>query len=368
MLTTKYLIDALLDFFLVQTYGNPNVTYAWYAGNTGVTNRSGRFIASHIGHTGLICFGAGANTLFELARYNPALPMGEQGMVSLPHLATYGLGGCENGILTDPYTITVVAVFHLIFSAVYAGGAMLHSFRYKEKLGDYPQGSRPRKFEFSWDDPDRLTSILGHHLLFLALGNVQFVEWAKYHGIYDPAIGAVRQVQYNLDLQMIWNHQIDWLSISSLEDVMGGHAFLAFFMSAGAIWHIFSKPFGEFTEFKGKGLLSAEFVLSTSLAGASYIAFVAAFWASMNTTIYPADLYGDVLKLQLDFAPYFADTDTSLVGDIHSARAWLSNFHYYLGFFYLQGHLWHGLRAMGFDFKRVEKLFDTFERKETTLN
>lgn len=262
----------------------------------------------------------------------------------------------------------VVAVLHLIFSAVYAGGAMLHSFRYKEKLGDYPQGSRPNKFEFSWDDPDRLTSILGHHLLFLALGNVQFVEWAKYHGIYDPAIGAVRQVQYNLDLQMIWNHQIDFLSISSLEDVMGGHAFLAFFMSAGAIWHIFSKPFGEFTEFKGKGLLSAEFVLSTSLAGASYIAFVAAFWASMNTTIYPADLYGDVLKLQLDFAPYFADTDTSLVGDIHSARAWLSNFHYYLGFFYLQGHLWHGLRAMGFDFKRVEKLFDTFERKETTLN
>ena len=132
----------------MQTYGNPNVTYAWYAGNSGVTNRSGRFIASHIGHTGLICFGAGANTLFELARYDSALPLGQQGMVSLPHLAGIGIGGIENGVITDSYGMLVVAVLHLIFSAVYAGGAMLHSFRYKEKLGDYPQGSRPRKFDF----------------------------------------------------------------------------------------------------------------------------------------------------------------------------------------------------------------------------
>ena len=347
----------------MQTYGNPNVTYAWYAGNTGVTNRSGRFIASHIGHTGLICFGAGANTLFELARYNPSLPMGEQGLVSLPHLATYGLGGCENGVLTDPYAITVVAVFHLIFSAVYAGGAMLHSFRYKEKLEDYPAGSRPNKFAFDWNDPNRLTSILGHHLIFLALGNVQFVEWAKYNGIYDPAVGAVRQVQYNLDLGAIWNHQIDWLSISSLEDIMGGHAFLAFFMTAGGIFHIMTSNFGEYTEFKGKGLLGAEWVLSTSLAGAAYTAFVAAFWASTNTTIYPTELYGQVLNLKLEIAPYFLDTQT-LADGTSSGRAWLSNFHYYVGFFYLQGHLWHGLRAMGFDFKRIGKMFDNLENNQ----
>ena len=352
----------------MQTYGKTDVTYAWYAGNSGVTNRSGRFIASHIGHTGLICFGAGANTLFELARYDSALPIGDQGFVVLPHLAGLGIGGIENGVITDSYGMLVVAVFHLIFSAVYAGGAMLHSFRYKEDLGEYPQGSRPNKFDFKWDDPDRLTFILGHHLLFLGLGCVQFVEWAKYHGIYDPAMGVVRKVEYNLYLSMVWNHQIDFLTINSLEDVMGGHAFLAFFLSAGAVWHIFSKPFGEYTEFKGKGLLSAEFVLSTSLAGAAFIAFVAAFWASMNTTIYPTDLYGGPLNIELNFAPYFSDTDPLFGGDVHSARSWLSNFHFYLGFFYLQGHFWHGLRAMGFDFKRVEKLFDQLESNEISLN
>ena len=55
----------------MQTYGNPDVTYGWWAGNSVVTNRSGRFIASHVGHTGLICFAAGGSTLWELARYSP---------------------------------------------------------------------------------------------------------------------------------------------------------------------------------------------------------------------------------------------------------------------------------------------------------
>ena len=85
----------------MQTYGDPNVSYAWYAANAGaVTNKSGRFISSHIAHTGLICFGAGANTLFELARYNPDVPMGAQGLVVLPHLAGLGLGGISNGVFT----------------------------------------------------------------------------------------------------------------------------------------------------------------------------------------------------------------------------------------------------------------------------
>ena len=55
-----------------------------------------------------------------------------------------------------------------------------------------------------------------------------FVEWARVHGIYDPALGVTRPVLYNLDIAAIWNHQFDFLKIDSLEDVMGGHAFLAF--------------------------------------------------------------------------------------------------------------------------------------------
>ena len=201
---------------------------------------------------------------------------------------------------------------------------------------------------------------------FLGLANIQFVEWAQYHGIWDTALGATRTVSYNLDLGMIWNHQADFLQITSLEDVMGGHAFLAFFQIIGGAFHIITKQFGEYTEFKGKGLLSAEAVLSYSLAGVGYCALVAAFWSSTNTTVYSTEFFGDVLQLKFDFAPYFVDTDASLATGAHTARAWLANVHFYLGFFFIQGHLWHALRAMGFEFRRVGKAFDNMENAKIT--
>ena len=85
-----------------------------------------------------------------------------------------------------------------------------------------------RKFKLEWDNPDNQTFILGHHLIFFGVACIWFVEWARIHGIYDPAIGGIRQVEYNLNLSHIWDHQFDFLTIDSLEDVMGGHAFLAF--------------------------------------------------------------------------------------------------------------------------------------------
>jgi hypothetical protein len=61
---------------------------------------------------------------------------------------------------------------------------------------------------------------------------------------------------------MVYGHQFDFLTIDSLEEVMSGHAFLAFVQISGGAWHIATKQLGEYTEFKGKGLLSAEAVLS----------------------------------------------------------------------------------------------------------
>ena len=207
---------------------------------------------------------------------------------------------------------------------------------------------------------------------------IWFVEWARIHGIYDPAVGAIRQVNYNLDLTMIWNRQFDFIEIDSLEDVMGGHAFLAFAEITGGLFHVIagstpweSKRLGEWSKFKGAELLSAEAVLSWSLAGIGWMAIVAAFWCATNTTVYPEAWYGEPLQLKFAVSPFWVDT-----GDLsdakafwgHSTRCALSNVHYYLGFFFLQGHFWHALRALGFDFSKVRSSIGNDSNATVSIN
>jgi len=125
-----------------------------------------------------------------------------------------------------------------------------------------------------------------------------------------------------------------------------------------------NKRLGEWSKYKGAELLSAEAVLSWSLAGIGWMAIVAAFWAATNTTVYPIEWFGEPLKLQFSVAPYWIDTAdstgiTAFFG--HTTRAALVNVHYYFGFFFLQGHFWHALRALGFDFKKVSEAIGNTE-------
>ncbi len=339
----------------MQTYGNPDVTYGWWVGNSVVTNRAGRFIGAHVGHTGLICLAAGGSTLWELARFDPSIPMGHQSSIFLAHLASLGIGFDEAGVWTGAGVATI-ATFHLIFAMVYGGAALLHSLLFDPDLKSGPIG-RVDKFKLEWDNPDNQTFILGHHLIFLGVACIWFVEWARIHGIYDPAIGEVRQVFPGYgDFGRIWSHQFDFLSIDSLEEVMEGHAFLAFVEITGGAFHIATRQFGEYTKFKGAGLLSAEAVLSWSLAGLGWMGIIVAFWAAQNTTVYPIDWYGEPLAFKFGISPYWADTGN--ISDCkyflgHTSRAALVNVQYYFGFFCIQGHLWHALRASGFDFRRI---------------
>ena len=343
------------SFSKMQSYGNSSVSYDWWAGNAGVAKRSGSFIAAHAAHAGLIMFWAGAFTLFELARYNSALPMGEQGLILIPHLAGLGLGVGEGGIVVDTQPYIATAAFHLVSSAVLGAAGIWHTLRAPKDLGEAT--GRAQKFDFKWDDPKKLTFILGHHLIFLGLGVIAFVEWAKRHGIYDTAAGAVRTVEPNIDFGMVWGYQTSFLSISSLEDVMGGHAVLAFILTIGGVWHIISSPFGPF---KKVLIYNGESILSYSLAGIALMGFVTSIWCAQNTTIYPTELYGEALQLKFAFSPYFSDT-VALADNAHTARAWLANTHFYLAFFFLQGHFWHALRGMGFNFRSVAKAFETMD-------
>ncbi len=347
----------------MQTYGNPDVTYGWWVGNSVVTNRAGRFIGSHVGHTGIICFATGASCLWELARFDPSVPMGHQSSIYLSHLAQLGIGFDEAGVWTGAGVATI-AIFHLIFSAVYGGAGLLHSLLFDPDLGSGPIG-RVDRFKLEWDNPDNLVFILGHHLIFLGVANIWFVEWARFHGIYDPALGAVRTVFPGYgDFGVLLGHQFDAWGIDNLEEVMMGHAFLAFLQITGGAFHITTgsttpferKRLGPYDKFKGDGLLSAEAVLSWSLAGLFLMGVNAAFWAASNTTVYSPEFFGEPLAFKFGISPYWVDT-----GDIsdckyffgHTTRAALVNVQYYFAFFCLQGHLWHALRAQGVDFRRI---------------
>ena len=82
--------------------------FPWWAGNAHLINLSGRLLGTRVAHAGLIVFWAGAYSLLELSRFNPELPMYEQGLILLPNLAIFGLGVGARGKINDyPLKCTV---------------------------------------------------------------------------------------------------------------------------------------------------------------------------------------------------------------------------------------------------------------------
>ncbi|NJM72796.1 MAG: chlorophyll a/b binding light-harvesting protein [Scytonema sp. RU_4_4] len=322
------------------------VSIPWWSGNARLTDLSGRLLGAHVAHAGLIVLWAGATTLFELARFNTAQPMYEQGLILLPHLATLGFGVGNDGQIVDTYPYFVIGVLHLISSAFLGFGGIFHALQAPEVLEQ-----RFSFFGYRWQDANKMTTILGIHLVLLGLGAGLLVAKAMFFGgLYDSTVGEVRAITSpTLNPGMIFGYLFgvngkQWIAgVNNLEDVVGGHIWVSALCIAGGLWHIVTQPF-PWT--KQLFVWSGEAYLSYSLGAVSLMSLIAAYFVSVNTLVYPAEFYGPALNIGFDRFPYFQSED------LLSSRVWLANAHFWLGFFFLQGHLWHALRAAGFDFQQ----------------
>jgi len=316
----------------MQTSGAPLL-----AGNAQLINLSGRLLGAHVAHAGLIVLWAGAMTLFELSRFNPDLPMYEQDLILLPHLATLGFGIRDGGQVVDTYPYFLIGMLHLISSAVLGAGGIYHAVLGAETLDE-------RGFGYNWQDGKKMTTILGIHLIMLGIGALLFVLKAtRWGGVYDPLIEQVRLVQPNLNPVNIFSYLFGFgpdgwtiagmASVNNLEDVVGGHVWVSILCIAGGLFHILSQPANW-----AKRILiwSGEAYLSYSLGALAIAGFSVACFVSVNEIVYPSVFYGNVGAIT------------------HSTRAALASVHAGLGFLALTGHLWHAYRARaalrGFEF------------------
>ncbi|PSO48985.1 MAG: chlorophyll a/b binding light-harvesting protein [Cyanobacteria bacterium SW_9_44_58] len=326
-----------------------NSNQSWWAGNARLTNLSQKLLGAHVAHAGLIVFWAGAMTLFELTQFNPNQLMYEQGLILLPHLAAQGWGIGDGGEMVSTYPFFVIGALHLISSAFLGFGGIFH-VRSQEDVLD--QNKFPL-FSYDWQDQDKMTTILGIHLVLLGGGALLLVAKAMFFGgLYDPNLETVRTVSNpTLSPGTIFGYLVGaegkhWLAaVNNLEDVVGGHIWIALLLIGGGIFHILTRPF-SWTQ--SLFVWSGEAYLSYSLGALALMGFIAAYFISVNTTVYPEVFYGPALDIRLSIVPVFSSPDPNLV----SARTWLANAHFWLAFFFLQGHIWHALRAAGFDFQQ----------------
>ena len=320
--------------------------YSWWAGNFRFVNLSGKLLGAHLAHAGLIVLWAGAMTLFELSRYSPDISMYEQGLILLPHLATLGFGVGADGQIIDTYPYFAIGILHLVSSAFLGAGGLYHSVLGPEKLN-------LDGFGYDWEDGDKMTTILGIHLVLLGLAALLLVNKAMYFGgVYDPALADMRVIaKPTLSPLRVFGYLVGitptgWTlqgmaSVSNLEDVIGGHIWIATICIFGGAWHIFTKP----TQWaKGLFVWSGEAYLSYSQAALAYMGFFAAYFVWVNDTVYPEVFYGPV--------------GTSTADGLITPRAWLMIFHVFFASLLLAGHFWHALRARaiatGFDFSEMQ--------------
>ncbi|KAI3896589.1 hypothetical protein MKX03_023164 [Papaver bracteatum] len=158
-------------------------------------------------------------------------------------------------------------------------------------------------FSYVWKDRNKITTILGIHLILLGICSFLLVLKALYFGgVYDTWApgGDVRKItNLTLNPSVIFGYLLKsplggegWIvSVDDLEDIIGGHVWLGSICIFGGIWHILTKPFAwarRVLVWPGVAYLS----YSLALAALSVFGFIACCFVWFNNTAYSSEFYG----------------------------------------------------------------------------
>jgi photosystem II CP43 chlorophyll apoprotein len=325
----------------------PTNQIPWWSGNARLTKLSGRLLGAHIAHAGLILLWAGAMTIFEISHYDSTLPLYSQQLIILPHLATLGLGVGNGGTIVDTYPYFVVGMLHLVSSAVLGAGGIYHSLKSDEVLRGW--------FNYDWQDQNKMTTILGIHLVLLGCGAWLLVIKAMWiGGLYDALQETVRSVAPNFNPIAIFSYLVGghgvqgMAAVDNLEDLVGGHFWVGALCIGGGIWHVASTP----RPWAKKILTwSGDAYLSYSLLALSYMGLLAAYFVTVNNLAYPEVFYGATGWQRL------GSSEPSL-------RVWLATSHVALAALALLGHVWHAIQARSAAFQKDLKLAERMAKLE----
>jgi photosystem II CP43 chlorophyll apoprotein len=275
--------------------------YSWWNGNARFLELSGKFLGAHVVHTAIIILWAGSMALFELSHFVPEKPLYEQGFILLPHLATLALSIGPGGEIRSIIPEFIISAFHLICAGILGLGGIYHAIFGPERLEETTYGF---VFGYQWQDRFRITAILGSHLVTLGCGAfLLFVKAVYLGGLYDTwasgggDIRLMKHLSVSLNPFVLFRYLArppfgceGWIiSINNMEDLIGGHYWVSFYLIIAGVWHIQGRAFGIIA----RGFTwSGEAYLSYTLSAIALCGSIAAVYSWYNNTAYPSEFYG----------------------------------------------------------------------------
>jgi len=275
--------------------------YSWWSGNARFIKLSGKLLGAHVVHTALIILWAGSMALFELSHFEKAKPLYEQGFILLPHLATLALSIGPGGEIRSIIPSFIISAFHLICAGILGLGGIYHAIFGPERLEETTYGF---VFGYQWQDRFRITAILGAHKVTLGCGALLFFVKAVYlGGLYDTWAsggGDIRLMKHlcvSLNPIVLFRYLArppfgceGWIiSINNMEDLIGGHYWVSFYLIIAGVWHIQTRAFGIIA----RGFTwSGEAYLSYTLSAIALCGSIAAVYSWYNNTAYPSEFQG----------------------------------------------------------------------------